>query len=69
MRKIMLIVLAMSISIFGISCANAKEKMTPKGRVNLRNANMYLQQMNLDKAMTFYEEVLKENPNNLESIS
>lgn len=68
MRKFMLIFVATCISVFGISCANAKEKMTPKGRVNLRNANMYLQQMKLDKAMAFYEEVLKENPNNLESI-
>jgi tetratricopeptide (TPR) repeat protein len=68
MRKILFIILAISISIFGISCANAKEKMTPKGKVNLRNANMYLQQMKLDKAMSFYEEVLKENPNNLEAI-
>ncbi|HNX00844.1 MAG TPA: hypothetical protein PLE74_04360 [Candidatus Cloacimonadota bacterium] len=68
MRKYLFVILAVTISLFGISCANAKEKMTPKGRVSLRNANMYLQQMKLDKAMDFYKEVLKENPNNLESI-
>jgi tetratricopeptide (TPR) repeat protein len=68
MRRLTLIILAITISVFGISCANAKEKMSPKGRVNLRNANMYRQQLNLDKAKTFYEEVLKENPDNLESI-
>ncbi len=68
MRKFTFILLALLVSFFGISCANAAEKVTPKGRVNLRNANMYLQQMKLDKAMSFYQEVLKENPNNIESI-
>ena len=67
MRKIIFIILAITISVFNVFVRLRRKKMPPKARVNLRNANLYRQQLKLDKAMSFYQDVLKENPENLEA--
>lgn len=68
MKKIWSIVFLLIVLLVSFTALEAKQKLTPLAKRNLRNANIYLQQKIYDKAMSFYQEVLKESPDCVEAL-
>jgi len=60
MKKLIFIALT---AIFLLSaCATARQKLSPQGNVDLKTANVYYQQKNVEQAEVFYQKVLDDNP-------
>ena len=57
------------ISIFGISLLLASQDLSVQGKKNLRSANMHLGGGRTEKALTLYELVLEENPNQITALN
>ncbi len=47
---------------------SAKEKLSGEAKRNLRSGNIYYDQSNFEKALGFYDKVLEEFPNHIESL-
>lgn len=60
MKKLFVIAIALIIVLAG--CSSARQKLTPQGNVNLKTANVYYQQQNVEKAESYYIKVLEDNP-------
>lgn len=57
-----LIVLALVAVLFLSACASPRQKLSPKGNVDFKTANVYYAQKNVEKALEYYEKVLQDNP-------
>ena len=57
-----LIFLAMIAILVLSACSANRQKLSPQGNLNLKSANVYYAQHNADKALDFYQKVLKDNP-------
>lgn len=66
MKKLMIIAIAMIIVLAG--CSTARQKLSPQGNVNLKTANVYYQQQNVEKAEAYYLKVLEDNPEHAEAL-
>ena len=60
MKKLFIIAIALIIVLAG--CSSARQKLSPQGNVNLKTANVYYQQQNVEKAESYYVKVLEDNP-------
>jgi tetratricopeptide (TPR) repeat protein len=60
-----LVAVIITMSIFAIEDT---QDLGPRGKKNLRSANMYLSQQIFDKAEPLYKQVIEENPLNIEAI-
>ncbi len=60
MKKLFIIAIALIIALAG--CSSARQKLSPQGNVNLKTANVYYQQQNVEKAESYYLKVLEDNP-------
>ncbi len=57
------------ISIFGTSLLAVSQELSAQGKKNLRSANIHLGGERYEKAMPLYEEVLAENPNQIDALN
>lgn len=57
-----LIVVALVAVLFLSACASPRQKLSPKGNVDFKTANVYYAQKNVEKAQEYYEKVLQDNP-------
>lgn len=60
MKNILLLVLVTTL--FLTACSSARQKLTPQGNLDLKSANVYYAQSNVEKAFDYYNRVLKTNP-------
>ena len=44
------------------ACSPARQKLSPQGNVNLKTADVYYSQQNVEQAETYYKIVLEDNP-------
>lgn len=63
-----IILAGLVVLIFATSLSAASQELSVQGAKNLRSGNMHLSGKRFDKALAFYEEVLAENPNNIEAL-
>ncbi|MDZ4120956.1 MAG: tetratricopeptide repeat protein, partial [Candidatus Cloacimonadaceae bacterium] len=47
------------------ACAPARQKLSPHGNIALKDANVYYQQKNIERALESYQKVLKDNPDHV----
>ncbi len=60
MKRVILIAIATMLILSG--CASARQKLSPRANVTLKDANVYYQQQNVEKALEGYKAVLQDNP-------
>jgi len=60
MKKLIIVVIALLIALTG--CSSARQKLSPKGNVDFKTANVYYQQKNVEQAELYYQKVLESNP-------
>ncbi len=60
MKKLILIALVLVLILS--ACSTARQKLSPQGNVDLKTANVYYQQKDVDKAESYYTKVLADNP-------
>ncbi len=56
------VIVLMIVVLLLTACAPARQKLSPRANVALKDANVLYQQKNVDRALTAYLEVLKDNP-------
>ena len=44
------------------ACSTARQKLSPQGNVNLKTADVYYSQQNVEQAEAYYKKVLEDNP-------
>lgn len=66
MRKLIMILLALTLALG--ACSSARQKLSPQANVNAKTANVYYQQQNVTKAEEFYLKVLEEHPDHALSL-
>jgi len=66
--KKMLVIIGI-ISIFGTSLLAVSQELSAQGKKNLRSANMHLGGKRYEKALPLYEEVLTENPDQIDALN
>ena len=59
MKKLIIVVIALLIALAG--CSGARQKLSPRGNVDFKTANVYYQQKNVEQAEVFYQKVLDDN--------
>jgi len=47
------------------ACSTARQKLSPQGNVNLKTADVYYSQQNVDQAEIYYLKVLEDNPEHI----
>ncbi|MDZ4181781.1 MAG: tetratricopeptide repeat protein [Candidatus Cloacimonadaceae bacterium] len=57
-----LIILALAATLLISACAAPRQKLSPQANVNLKTANVYYAQQNVEEALKYYNLVLKDNP-------
>ena len=57
------VILALVAMLVLTACAAPRQKLGPQANVALKTANVYYSQKDIDKALTFYTQVLTDNPN------
>lgn len=67
MKKYFLVLIGITILFTGCSIFNSSDSLSPKAKRALRNGNIYYSQQLLDNAEVFFNEVLAEYPNHLET--
>ncbi len=67
MKKYFLVLIGITILFTGCSIFNSSDSLSPKAKRALRNGNIYYSQQLLDNAEGFFNEVLVEYPNHLET--
>ena len=60
MKRIFLLTLAVLLFLTG--CATNRHKLSPQANVDLKTANVYYSQQNVDEALKYYNRVLQDNP-------
>ena len=60
MKKLLIASLALMLAL--TACAARRHKLTAQGNVNLKTANVYYAQQNVEEALKYYNLVLKDNP-------
>ncbi|MBW6513411.1 MAG: tetratricopeptide repeat protein [Candidatus Syntrophosphaera sp.] len=58
-----LVIIALAAMLLLSACSVTRQKLSPQGNVNLKTANVYYAQQNVEAAMTYYQLVLEDNPN------
>jgi tetratricopeptide (TPR) repeat protein len=66
MKKMLMLGLIVTLLIS--ACSTSRQKLSPQGNLNLKSANVYYQQKNVDKALDFYLKVLQDNPTHLVAL-
>ncbi len=57
-----LIIATLLLTLVFTACAPARQKLSPQANVALKDANVFYQQKNVEKALESYHRVLKDNP-------
>jgi tetratricopeptide (TPR) repeat protein len=57
-----LIIIALAVMLFLTACAANRHKLSPQGNVNLKTANVYYNQQNVEEAFKYYTLVIQDNP-------
>jgi len=60
MKHLIIVMLAILLGL--TACAAPRQKLSPQGYVNLKTANVYYAQQNVEEAMKYYSLVLEDNP-------
>ena len=67
MKKYFLVLIGIAILLTSCSVFNSGDSLSPKAKRALRNGNIYFSQQLLEKSQAFFNEVLEEYPNHLET--
>lgn len=67
MKKYFLVLIGITILLTGCSIFNSGDSLSPKAKRALRNGNIYFSRQLLDNAEVFFQEVLEEYPDHLET--
>lgn len=59
------LIIALAASLFLAACAAPRQKLSPQGNVNLKTANVYYAQQNVEEASKYYTLVLQDNPDHV----
>ncbi|HNX37261.1 MAG TPA: tetratricopeptide repeat protein [Candidatus Cloacimonadota bacterium] len=57
------VILTLAVMLVLTACAAPRQKLSPQANVALKTANVYYAQKDTDKALTYYNQVLADNPN------
>lgn len=57
-----LIIIALAATLLISACAAPRQKLSPQANVNLKTANVYYAQQNVEEALKYYNLVLEDNP-------
>jgi len=61
-------ILALALLTLLSACAGSRQKLSPVGNINLKDADVYYQQKNVDKAFDSYQKVLQDNPDHAKAL-
>jgi len=67
MKKYFLVLIGITILLTGCSIFNSSDSLSPKSKRALRNGNIYFSQQLLDKAESYFNEVVEEYPTHVEA--
>jgi tetratricopeptide (TPR) repeat protein len=63
-----LIIITVALLLLLTACSTTRHKLNPRANVDLKTADVYYAQQNVDEAMKFYESVLDDNPNHAHAL-
>ncbi|MGC9362426.1 MAG: tetratricopeptide repeat protein [Candidatus Syntrophosphaera sp.] len=66
MKRLMIISVALLLLL--AACSTTRHKLSPGANVDLKTADVYYAQQNVDEAMEFYQSVLEDNPNHAHAL-
>jgi tetratricopeptide (TPR) repeat protein len=59
------LIIALAAALLLAACAAPRQKLSPQGNVNLKTANVYYAQQNVEEASKYYTLVLQDNPDHV----
>ncbi len=63
-----LVIISVALLILLTACSTSRHKLNPRANVDLKTADVYYAQQNVDEAMKFYQSVLDDNPHHAHAL-